>query len=425
MSDKNVRIRRPERKGQPIAILLSEDLLPVWHPARVCWEAFGRLDLSGFICRAQAVEGGSGRSVLCPRMQLTLWAYGLSQGVKNARKLAERAKTDVAFMWILGGLTISHDQLSKFLRVNRDALVELAPQVPRLLLGEGVIDLNTTAQDGTKVLADCSESSLKTEETLAVHSEYVQLHLHAMEHAPPQEGVSEAARAVRRSKAKGMATKAVQAGKALEAIKQQRQKSHKAKSKQSKPRASTSDPDARIMKMPDKTFALAYNLQVAVTGGILGGPRTIIGVTVVQSSSDAGCLTPMRKLIHSQLGQAPKNMLADGLYASHECIRAAHDDNVTVYIPPRKGAKSAEKEDPKNTAIVEWKKRMATPEAREAYRARGSIVELVNAHLKGIMNLTRVPVRGLDKVLALFSLAAVAYNILAHARFFAARPTAS
>ena len=46
------------------------------------------------------------------------------------------------------------------------------------------------------------------------------------------------------------------------------------------PRASTTDADARVMKMGDGGFRPAYNVQLATAGSPMGGPRTIVGLRV-------------------------------------------------------------------------------------------------------------------------------------------------
>ena len=56
--------------------------------------------------------------------------------------------------------------------------------------------------------------------------------------------------------------------------------------KQKEARASTTDADARVMKMADGGFCPAYNVQYGVAGSELGGPRTIVGVAVSNVGSD-------------------------------------------------------------------------------------------------------------------------------------------
>src|SRR5947209_10352021 len=60
-----------------------------------------------------------------------------------------------------------------------------------------------------------------------------------------------------------------------------------------KPRGSTTDADARVMKMGDGGFRPAYNVQMATAGSEMGGPRTIVGVRVTNVGSDMGSVTPM------------------------------------------------------------------------------------------------------------------------------------
>jgi hypothetical protein len=45
-------------------------------------------------------------------------------------------------------------------------------------------------------------------------------------------------------------------------------------------RATTTDAEARVMKMPGSGFAPAYNVQLATAGDPQGGARTIVGVRV-------------------------------------------------------------------------------------------------------------------------------------------------
>jgi hypothetical protein len=54
------------------------------------------------------------------------------------------------------------------------------------------------------------------------------------------------------------------------------------------PRASTTDTDARVLKMGDGGFRRAYNVQMATAGSEMGGPRTIVGFRVTNVGSDMG-----------------------------------------------------------------------------------------------------------------------------------------
>ena len=69
----------------------------------------------------------------------------------------------------------------------------------------------------------------------------------------------------------------------------------------------------------------------------------------------------------------------------------------------------------KDEAIVSWQARMQTEEAKRTFRARASLCELPNAHLKEHHGVAQVLVRGLNKVTSVALLAGLTANILAHA----------
>ena len=70
---------------------------------------------------------------------------------------------------------------------------------------------------------------------------------------------------------------------------------------------------------------------------------------------------------------------------------------------------------PASPEVEAWRERMKTDEAKRAYRARASLCELSNAHLKCHHGTESVLVRGLAKVTCVALLGAITANVLAHA----------
>ena len=97
------------------------------NPARLFWEVLGRLDLTAFGLECGSVEGKAGRSMLSPRMLLTLWLFAISEGVGSAREIERLTKRDTVYRWIVGDLEVSHHKLSRFRVGHGEALNELAP----------------------------------------------------------------------------------------------------------------------------------------------------------------------------------------------------------------------------------------------------------------------------------------------------------
>ncbi len=180
------------------------------------------------------------------------------------------------------------------------------------------------------------------------------------------------------------------------------------------PRASTTDADARVMKMPDGGYRPGYNVQLATAGSELGGPRTIVGLLVTNVGSDMGSVTPMLADVESRTGQLPKQLLADANHAKHSCIEEATRRGVEVFIAVPK-----REQRPANTTasaeIVAWRERMQTDDVKRTYRARAALCELSNAQLKCHHGAAQVLVRGIAKVTCVALLAALTSNLLAHA----------
>jgi hypothetical protein len=94
------------------------------------------------------------------------------------------------------------------------------------------------------------------------------------------------------------------------------------------PRASTTDPKARVIKMADGGFRPAYNVQVASAAGAQ------IVAAVSNCGSDRGLMRPMLERLRALTGRFPKRHLADGGFCSAETIAWAHGEGVEVYCPP-------------------------------------------------------------------------------------------
>ena len=180
------------------------------------------------------------------------------------------------------------------------------------------------------------------------------------------------------------------------------------------PRASTTDPDARVMKMPDGGFRPAYNVQLATAGSAEGGPRTVVGVRVTNVGSDMSSISPMLDDIEQRTGELPKQLLADANHAAMGDIKDATERGVEALIPvPKRSQPNGPKAD-KHPAIVAWRERMATDEAKETMRARASLCELTNAHAKTRFAMASLLVRGLGKVTCVVLLTVLTANLLAH-----------
>ena len=178
-----------------------------------------------------------------------------------------------------------------------------------------------------------------------------------------------------------------------------------------KARASTTDPDARVMKMGDGGFRPAFNVQLATTVD----SQIITGVEVTNSGGDQGQLAPMIEQHKERYGKVPDNALVDGGFVKKEDIERVEQGGTTVYAPvpepkdPERDAHTPCSDD--KPEVAAWRKRMATAEAKAIYRQRAATAECVNALARN-RGLQRLPVRGLQKVKAIALWYALVHNVM-------------
>jgi hypothetical protein len=176
------------------------------------------------------------------------------------------------------------------------------------------------------------------------------------------------------------------------------------------PRVSTTDPDARVMKMADGGFRPAYNLQFATDTGA----QVIVGVAVSNRGSDRGELVPMVTQLMQRHPQPPGAMLVDGSFATLQDIETV-SPHTLVYAPvptPRNPARDPWAPLPGDSpAVAAWRQRMGTPAAQTLYKERAATAECVNAQTRN-RGLLRVLVRGLTNVRVIALWHALAHNLL-------------
>jgi hypothetical protein len=183
--------------------------------------------------------------------------------------------------------------------------------------------------------------------------------------------------------------------------------------KKEKARASTTDPEARVMKMGDGGFRPAHNVELATDTA----SQVITAVDAVNATSDTGQLPPLIEQHQERYGRKPKEALVDGGFAQLEVIEevSSPDGGTTVYAPvqkPRKEGRDPHQPLPGDSAtIAEWRQRMGTPEAKEIYKERAATAECVNAISRN-RGLQQFLVRGLEKVRTVILWFAIAHNLM-------------
>lgn len=291
------RTTEPVRNQGRILFELPDDAIPAEHPARVLWSVLSRMDLSAFLADALAFEGGSGRSTMSPRMLLTLWTYAISRGVGVAREIERLIGTDVAYQWIVGGCRPGRATIASFRVEHLSALDGLFTDVLAALMQQGVLSLETVAIDGMRLRAAASAPSFRREAPLEELREQAALHLKAVLAQADDPRVSARQQAVREAKSRDFQARVDSALMTVAELSVDR------RAGPSPARASSTDPEARVMKMGDGGFRPAMNVQMATAGDAMGGPRTIVAVAVNNVGHVLGVLRSLR----SRCARSPRD----------------------------------------------------------------------------------------------------------------------
>jgi transposase len=385
-----------------------DELLPEDHEARIVWAYVSGLDLSELTGRIQAVEGGPGQAPADPRILMSLWLYATLRGVGSARELNRQCQAHAAYRWICGGVSMNYHTLSDFRTQHLDLLDRLLTESVATLMAEGLVTLDRVAQDGMKVRASAGAASFRRqptlEEALAEAEQQVAKLRQELEVDPAAQKTRQQAAQKRAAEERA---KRVQA--ALDQLPVIAQ-SKKPKDRE-KTRASTTDADARVMKMGDGGFRPAFNVQLATATD----SQIITGVDVTNSGGDQGQLAPMVEQHQQRYEQVPDEALVDGGFTKKEDIEKVEQGGTTVYAPVQKSKdpeRDAHTPRPDDTpAVAQWRQRMATDEAKAIYRERAATAECVNALARN-RGLQRFLVRGLQKVKAVALWYALVHNLM-------------
>jgi transposase len=440
------RLRYAERgqiEWRPFSL---DQLVPEDHRVRLVWRFVEGLDLTPLLAAIKAVEGHAGHAPADPRILMALWLYATVKGIGSAREVSRLCEEHLAFQWLCGGVSMNAKSLSDF-RVNHgDVLEQLLADSFTALVQAGLASLERVAQDGMRVRAAAGAASFRRHSTLQECRREAQqaiADLRAQLAADPGSATRQQAAARQRAAAEReqrvRAALAVTAElhaqqqeqarlEAERAAAQAQQDAAKAAKKTkttdaektpAEPRASTTDAEARTMKMADGGFRPAYNVQFAADTE----STAIAGVSVDNIGSDMGKMAPMSDALAELYGERPSQHLADGGFAKLDDIDALAGNGVEVFVPvPKPRNASRDRHVPlrgDSPAVAAWRQRMGKDAAKEIYKERAATVELANAQTRN-HGLRQFVVRGLEKVKATTLWFALAHNMMCGWRLLAA-----
>lgn len=441
-----------------------EELIPSNHIVRALDIVIEQLDMDE-LYRSYSEEGQPGYH---PKMLMKILLYGYMTGTRSSRKIAEKTKSDVYYMYLTAMQRPDFRTISDFRLNKKEYIISYFKQVLEICKEAGLYTLRHISIDGSKIKANASKERTKEEFELDAYEGKIKGMLKLAEEEDEKEdeiygknkGINEIP--------PELSTKE----KLLEKIKEAKEKLKVEKQK----RINLTDKDARFMKMPDGGIGLCYNVQVAVDSD----NQIITANDVRKEGNDNHLFQIVYEEVLRNTNKKPKEVTADAGYYSGETYLYLENKGIDGYIPEsryekerkgktkkydrrnfrydkekneyicpegkelffahngiRNGVKYSKykckecrdckvkkvcisKENAENRQILiyendlfkeEMRKKLSTEEGSKILSQRKAIVEPVFAQLKHIMGFRNFLLRGVEKVKTEVSLICTAYNI--------------
>jgi transposase len=442
------RLRTAERRQVAFRAVCLDDLVPHDHRVRMVWRFVEGLDLSALLAGIKSVEGRPGHPPADPRILMALWLYATVEGVASARQVARLCEEHIAFQWLCGGVGMNAKTLADFRVGHGEALQQLLIDSFTALVSANVASLDRVAQDGVRVRAAAGAASFRRHSTLEeCRAEAAEALERLRQEARNDPGAAKRRQAAARLRAakerEERVASALDVTRELHEQQQERARrrqeralreqqkradsekdasapatakgkepeNKKVEEKETEPRASTTDAEARVMKMADGGFRPAYNVQFA--SDTQSG--AVAGVDVDNCGSDMGKMAPMNEALAQDYGERPRQHLADGGYVKFDDIEKLEQAGAEVYAPvPAPRDKSRDRYAPQEDdapAIAAWRKRMSEEAAKDIYKQRAATAECTNAQARN-RGLRQFLVRGVEKVKSVAYLHGLTHNMV-------------
>jgi hypothetical protein len=226
------------------------------------------------------------------------------------------------YMWLTGCQSISFVTLCAFRRLHPQAQREMFAEVLGVMAAQGLVRLERTIQDGTKIRACASADTFRGQEKIEAKIAEARQLLEALEKEDESDrekvSAQRVAAARRQLETRELAREEL---KKLQAVKAQKNNDGK------KAKVSITDPEARMMKKPNGGYEPSYNAQIVADAK----SGLVVAASVTQSSSDAESLIEGIQEVEQNTGRKPQQAVADGGYVSHSNVVEAKNMGVELY----------------------------------------------------------------------------------------------
>jgi transposase len=304
-----------------------EEALPADCDVRLLGEAMDALDWRKF----EASYAETGCPAYPPKVLCKLLVYGYSKGLRSSRALEEEAKHDQRYIWLAGGLQPDHSTLARFRKEKQAWLKEVYRNTVRICTEAGLVLLQVTSTDGSKIRARASKRSLYNAKRVAREMEAIERILSEAEAADQAED-----ECYSESRADVLPAKLADARQRKEQL--TRIAARLAESGRNS--VSATEEDCRVMQT-NQGLSPAYNAQISVDAA----QGVIVAAEMSQQELDNGQLAGQMAQVLENTGSRPEVALADSGYSDEGTFQWLEDTGQEALLPPHEHPQEAKRKD--------------------------------------------------------------------------------
>jgi len=325
-------IEGSDRYQQVLFPDVIDDYITKENPVRVIDAYIDGLPVGKLGFRAEPCA--TGRPSFDPKDMIKLFLYGYFNRVRSSRRLETETTRNVELMWLIKKLSPDHKTIARFRKDNAGALKNIFRDFVKLCQKLGLYGNELAAIDGSKFRAvnstDNNFDRKKLEDRIRRIDEKLEQYL--AELAENDEAEAENTQHTKEEIAAMVS--------ALGDRKQGYELMAKQLEEGGKTQISTTDEDARRMKVAGGGSEVSYNIQTAVDAK----HKLIITYDVTNRCNDKNLLAHMAKSAKETLGVDELTVLADaGFFVPTdiaECIRdgitphvSSKHESITICVP--------------------------------------------------------------------------------------------
>ena len=308
---------------------------------------------------AKAVPALEGRPAYDPRDLLKLYIYGAQNEIRSSRKLEKACKVNLEVQWLVRGVRPDFRTISDFRKVNASAMKKVFHAFNQLLRGQ--LTNEFLSVDGSKFFANNSKdrnfTMSKLDDRISWLTGHHEDYMRQLDQADRLEGSTLHGSFSEEE----LKAKIKESGERLERYQTYRQMMEEEGLSQ----LSTTDPDARLMKMRNG-FGVSFNVQTAVTSE----SHMITDFNVTSDVTDYGQLEPTLKSYKNEYCKDEiLEAVADKGYQSAEDIGKCLEEGIAAHVILPDGKDTCEIELPYEEAQDLHPESKAPEELKKCLRA--------------------------------------------------------